>query len=793
MNLKSNIINKDESNLKDTLINYTKHWKWFALSVFIMICIAFLYLRYATPEFASRAKLEIIEDKNSSSELSAFSDLQLLSGGNNTVEDEIQILNSRSNFIEVTNQLNLNVKLIALGTIKSSEIYMKKPIKINFIANDSIINQASFEFFIELTSDNTFGYSDNLDSPGKIFSYGNKVSTEIGDIVITPNIPHFEMHKGKKLKVEVNPVYLVAEAYQTKVIIVPSSESSNIVMINLNDPIQQKATDIINALIFTYNKNAIEDKKMIANKTSDFINDRIREISGDLTSADQTAEDFKTTRGLTDIASEANLAMNVGASSRQELENAKMQLNIASGVKEFVAGESGYEVLPTNIGLSDPTIANTTAKYNELVSERNRLLQSADEKNPIIVNLDQQLNSLKQTMTSSLEGMERNLGMQVNNLSGQLSRMNSIRYSAPKNQRELTDITRQQQTTESLYLYLLQKREESQITAASSPDQSKVIDAAYSVGDEPVYPKKPITILAAILFGFLIPFGFIYSINLLDNKIHNKNGLEQLVDNQVPVLAELPRLTKKESKLITKNDRSVLSESLRILRTNLDYLIKSKKGSKNNIIYVTSSVPGEGKTFLASNLAMVFASTDKKVLLIGADIRNPKLYNFFTHPEIDKIGKSGRSKDLGLTEYLYDDAVLTKQIINPMLAYTNTIDVIYSGKIPPNPAELLMSPKMKTLLDEVSQIYDYVIVDTAPLLVVTDTLLISEYANHTLYVTRAGVTEKRVIEYPLKLKNEGKLNGLSFVVNDVDDSNLGYGGKYGYGYGKTTTKWWKFS
>ena len=791
MNLKTSNFPEDNSSLKDIISTYTKHWKWFVFSVFVMLGLAYVYLRYATPEFASAAKLEIVEDKNSNSELSAFTDMKMLTGGNNTVEDEIQILNSRSNFIEVVKNLGLNVKLIALGNIKSSEIYNDKPIKINFISNDSIINQASFDFFIELTSDNTFGYSEEVDGVSKIISYGNKVSTALGDIVITPNLPYFNAYRAKKLKVSINPVYRVAEAYQAKLMIEPSSETSTIVSISINDPVQKKATDIISNLIMTYNANAIKDKKMVADKTAEFINARIREISTDLTSTDQTAEDFKSSRGITDIASEANLAMNVGASSRQELENAKMQLNIASGVKEYVSGENGYEVLPTNIGLSDPTIANTTAKYNELVSERNRLLQSADAKNPIIVNLDQQLNSLKQTMTSSLEGMERNLGMQVNNLSGQLARMNSIRYSAPKNERELTDITRQQQTTESLYLYLLQKREESQISAASSPAQSIIIDAAHAVGNKPVSPKRSLTFLAAVLLGFLIPFGIIYSNDLLDNKIHNKIGLEKLLDNKVPVLAELPRILKKDSKLITKNDRSVLSESLRILRTNLDYLIKSKKESKNNIIYVTSSVPGEGKTFLASNLAMVFASTDKKVVLIGADIRNPKLYNFFTHPEIDNLSKSKSVKNLGLTEYLHDDDVTVKDIINPMLAYTNSIDVIYSGKIPPNPTELLMNPKMQVLLETVSKLYDYVIVDTAPLLVVTDTLLISEYADHTIYVTRAGITENRVLDYPMKLKEEGKLNGLTFVVNGVNDSNLGYGGKYGYGYGKTTTKWWK--
>ncbi|MGB6153746.1 MAG: CpsD/CapB family tyrosine-protein kinase, partial [Pricia sp.] len=233
---------------------------------------------------------------------------------------------------------------------------------------------------------------------------------------------------------------------------------------------------------------------------------------------------------------------------------------------------------------------------------------------------------------------------------------------------------------------------------------------------------------------------------------------------------------------------------LRIIRTNLDYLIKAKqpKPGRSNIVYVTSSVPGEGKTFLSTNLSMILASTNKKVLLIGADIRNPKLYTFFTGSNVDKMAKPTRNKDAGLTEYLYDNTIDVKDIVNPMLIHHNTIDVIYSGRIPPNPAELLMSDRMKEMFDQVTQTYDYVIVDTAPLMVVTDTLLISDYADLLIYVTRAGVTEKRAVDYPIKLQDEGKIKGLSFVVNDVEASNLGYGGKYGYGYGKTTKKWWKF-
>ena len=327
---------------------------------------------------------------------------------------------------------------------------------------------------------------------------------------------------------------------------------------------------------------------------------------------------------------------------------------------------------------------------------------------------------------------------------------------------------------------------------ASQAPKSQIIDNAYNPSEFPVSPRRQLVYLGALILGLLLPFSVIYARDLLDNRVHNMHTLEQITKN-TPVLGEIPKLSKNEEKIVVKEDRSVLAEALRILRTNLDYLIKTKKKvGKNNVVYVTSSVPGEGKTFLSTNLSMILASTNKKVLLIGADIRNPKLYTFFMGSQIDKLTKPSRNKDAGLTEYLYDDNLQVKDIVNPMLVHHNTIDVIYSGRIPPNPAELLMSDRLKYLMREVSELYDYVIVDTAPLMVVTDTILISDYADHMIYVTRAGVTEKKAVQYPIKLRDEGKIKGLSFVVNDVKASNLGYGGKYGYGYGKTQKKWWKF-
>ena len=263
----------------------------------------------------------------------------------------------------------------------------------------------------------------------------------------------------------------------------------------------------------------------------------------------------------------------------------------------------------------------------------------------------------------------------------------------------------------------------------------------------------------------------------------------------IPVLAELPKIKKKSNNLVRSGERTVLAESLRILRANLDYLIKTRSKTKGgNIIYVTSSVPGEGKTLVASNLAMIYSKANKKVLLLGADIRNPKLYQFYTGKNVDKLGRGVRNKDnKGLSDFLVDETLDIRDITSTMLVYDQTVDVIFSGKIPPNPSELLMSSRVGELIDELRDKYEYIIVDTAPVMVVSDTLLISEYADHTLFVTRAHETELKVLEFPLKLHKEGKIKGMSFIVNGVKDTNLGYGGRYGYGYGKSTKKWWKLT
>lgn len=780
------------NHISDAIAEYLKYWKWFLLSVVGFIVLAFVYLRYATPQYAIQSKIKILDEKSGSSELANFKELNLFAGVEQKVEDEIEILNSRSNFIDVVGKLKLNSSIHKLGDLKQTELYNNSPFKINFIKTpDSIIYNSDFECFIVVKSESSFDYSSE-DRNYKTYQFGENIKTPIGDIVVLPDLGLIKNELRSKFIYRLTPISKAAQDYKNNVFVSKVDKFSNVLALSIQDPIPSKAVDILNALMDVYNENAVTDRKEIADKTSKFIDDRITDIASNLSSADKDAQEFKTSKGLTDISSQSNINLNIGASNQRELQEMSTQLNIASQMKDYVDSKQAHEVLPSNIGLSDPSIANTTAKYNQLVQERDRLLKSSNERNPIIVNIDQELSGLKTSLKSSLNNVESNLSLMVNSLSQQQNQIQSRIYSAPRNEKLLRDITRKQETTEALYLYLLQKREEAQISAASASPKSKIIDRAYNISNNPISPKRSLVYLGSLLFGLLLPFGTIYARNLIDNKVHSKESLEKTVTD-IPVLAELPKIGKKQDLLLRSDNRLVLGESLRILRTNLDYLIASRRSKDrkySNIIFVTSSISGEGKTFVSSNLSIVYAAAHRKVLLLGADIRNPKIYSFFVGEENGEIEVEPKN-ERGLTDYLINKDIGLKDIITPVSINSNKVDVIYSGKMMPNPAELMLSKRFDELFSRLSDAYDYVIVDTAPLMLVTDTLLISKYASQTIYVMRAGSTDLKVMDYPINLQKEGKINGLSFVVNDVKSANLGYGKKYGYGYGSKQKKWWQ--
>ncbi|GAA4898989.1 tyrosine-protein kinase [Flaviramulus aquimarinus] len=785
-----NNINKsqqEEFDLKKTLLPYFRNWKWFVLSCIVFIILAYFNLRYATPEYNAYAKIMLVNNdgvanpaENILNDIGQISNVEA-----KAIEDEIEVLKSRKLMTGVVERLDLNIQFFAKGRIYDSQFFPndKAPIKVNFIASDSIINKSKFTFSLLVTSDTTFDFIHTpvgaLEPTTEHMLFGKNVSTPIGDIVITPNFRNASFLKDQLLYVNIKSIETLAEKYRNKILISSAGEFSKVINLSLDDPSVTRAKAILNTLVDEYNRISIDEKSMKSNNTADFINKRINLIATDLSKVDDEIEQFKTGNKLTNITSESDLYLSTNAATEEKLAQSRTELSMINYMKNQV-GDNSFDRIPSNVGLSDASVNSMATKYNELLDNRDRLLKSSNEKNPIIVNLDQQINNLKDGLRQTLNNSAKTATLRINSLENQSAKISSKIFAVPGQVRKSRDIEREQGIKESLYLYLLQKREEATIALISTSPNAKIIDAAHSEGMQ-VAPKVSITYIAAVMIGLCIPFVFFYVRDLLDNKIHNKEDLEELIKD-ITVLGEIPRISGNDKSVIERNDRSVLSESFRIIRTNFDYIRRRKGVEKyNNVVFVTSTINGEGKSFFSLNMALTLANTGKKVLLVGADVRNPQIYS-----AINGKKAKGNSK-IGLTEYLADNSVLLENTINKYDINNIGMDILLSGKVPPNPAELLMNSRVKDLFDRVSELYDYVVVDTAPSMLVTDTLLISEYAGHTIYLTRADHTENKILNFAQELHSENKLNGMMLVVNDVNQSNFGYGAKYGY-YGAPEKK-----
>jgi tyrosine-protein kinase Etk/Wzc len=789
MESKQNILVTSESsnnfNLKKTISLYVKQWKWFILSCLICLGLVYLYMRYTIPQYAAMANIILISENDTAAPGAVLNELSPFANNTNAeVGDEILVFKSRGVINNVAKKLNLNVQYFTEGRLMTIELYKSVPIEINFITSDSILNSVDFNFHIDITSTTGFEYRINETDLPKTMSFGESISTYFGSIIVTPKIKDVNRLIGNNFQIKITPIDAVTQSLRRSIDVNQSIKESKSLNLYLEDPVPQKAKDILNSLIYEYDQYTTDLKNIRAKNTADFIDSRVKLIASDLVNVDDSIVRFKTGNKLTDVSSEAGQVMSLSASNEQALVDGRTQLRLLNYMSESIGSNNSFESIPSNLGMGDQAISGLSAQYNELLANRKRLLQSAGEKNLVVVELDQTLNTIRQSLNQSINNAKRSLSITINSLENQSSKISSKIFSVPGQESKLRGIERKQGIKESLYLYLLQKREESAISLTSTAPNLKIVDEAYDSGS-PISPNGKMLYIGALFIGLFIPFGVIYVNDLLDTKIHNKEDLENEVKN-ITVLGEIPRV-KISSKiggslLVEKHDRSILSESYRIIRTNFEYVRRGRHVKNyDNVVFVTSTVNGEGKTFFSINTALTLASSNKRVLLIGADIRNPKI-----NWAIKKQNKDKRA-EVGLTEYLVDDSISVGETINTNTINDIKIDIILSGKIPPNPAELLMSGRLKELFDYASEQYDMVIVDTAPAMLVTDTLLISQYAGHTIYMTRAGYTEKQVLNFAKELHANNKLNGMMLVVNDVNQSNFGYGAKYGY-YGPTKKK-----
>ena len=761
----------NSGELRNVIENYLKYWKLYIVAGFVFLTLAFLKIRYSTESYNIKATIKIANnnrDQGILEEVRQVNQYGLFNEESNQINDEIEILKSRALLKNIVEDLNLNIQIFQQGKIMASEVYKNPPIIINFLSNDSIIKKIDTTLTININNNLKF----SLQKEGKKYGFGERVSSTIGEFIITPNVDDPNYLSNKDITIKLIPVEKMIEYYSKNIIVNHGGEESSMINISLIDPKPDKGKDIINRLIQEYNNQIVENKNRVVEETSNFINNRLQVVSSELSQVDLTAETIKKDNRLTDLSTQSNIYLQSERDIESQLRSTSTQLELIDYMSDFINENNNTgDLIPSNLSFENNSVNEITARHNDLVIQRNRILKNSSEINPVVVNLDEEINSLKQSLNSSLSNIKSSYQIRLDALNTEDSKISSKIYSAPRKERQFRDLNRQQNIKESLYLYLLQKREESAISHGVSSPNAIVINEAFS-SYKPVAPKKSIIVLSALIFALLIPTLFIYAKDLLDNKFHNVEDLRKMTS--IPILGDIPK-SKTKNSIIKKVDYSPKAEAFRLIRTNIDFLLSNIPKDEGKVIFVTSTTSQEGKSHTSINLSKSLSFSNKKVLLIETDIRVPKANKYL---KIDC--------KIGITNYLVDNKVSLTDAITHV---DDNLDVLSSGTIPPNPAELLMSDKMEELFKTVKQNYDYIVVDTAAVGLVTDTLIISKYADMVVYVVRANYLDKRQFTVAETMYNEKRLPKMSILLNSVK-SKKGYG--YGYGNSpdaKKKSKW----
>lgn len=768
------------------------HWKWFVASVVVCLALAFVYLRYTIPVYNVTAKIMIKDDKKGgyTSEMIALEDLGFL-GSTGGIDNELEVLQSKSLIKDVVKEMKLYVNYVGRHHLSKRDLYKETPIWVD--VESGAIDDLVYGYSIELniTKDSTFKivcstYDAENDEEVKLETTTSTLpyllETPNGKLIISRNT-NVPLNSDQTLLVSVTPPLKVAKSYLSNMTFEPTSKSTSVAVITLKEVNRKRGEDFLNRLIDIYNADANEDKNQVAQKTEEFIGERILLVGEDLDNTERQLQGFKEKSGLVNLEIDAQKALEEGASYEKKLVDISTQLRLVDMLHDAVfKPTNSYEVLPAtaSIGLTDPALTAAIGEYNTQVLERKRLLQTASPNNPTVLSLTTVVDGLLENVKTAVANLQKALTISKRDIEREANRFNSRIGSAPSQERQMVGIERQREIKSELYLMLLQKREENSIALAATADNAKIIDDA--VADEhPVSPKRSLILLVALALGVGIPFGIIYLVDLLNYKIGSRADVEKLT--KVTVLGEVPHaknLEKGERALLVREDsNNLMAETFRAIRTNLNFVLNSPD---KKVILLTSTTSGEGKTFVSSNLAMSLALLGKKVILCGLDIRKPRLVDLFKLTD----------KKRGITTYLAGDAdnkdLLFSQIMKS--GANDNLDLLPAGIIPPNPAELLAKENLSRAIDFLSEEYDYILLDTAPVGLVADTLLIGRVASASIYVCRAEYTAKSSFEFINEIAAGKKLPNMSLVINGVDmdkgtyygAGKYGYGRRYGYGY-----------
>ena len=753
---------------------YLTQWYWFLISILFFAGVAVFYVKTTTPVYNIRGAVLIKDAKKSlsGSPMGSMNILDGLSGfggmSTNSIENEVEIFKSKKLVRDVVTLNPLQTTIYSTEGFRKKELYGDtSPVIIHVLSEKKNKKFPKKKFLLHYSIKDIEFESDEFRIKKK-FNYDQLISLPFANIIVTRN-KNFDAEKAEKIgnvfEVYFSPLEAAATTIQKQIQIDLADKDATVINLSIDGPQVDKATVILNGLINAYNKDAILDKNSESQKTKEFIDNRINKISIELGEVENEKERFKTQNKISDILTEAKISLETSADAKKKQLELDAQLELTNNFISYLKKQNNNQVLPANIGLSSSESNTTISSYNKMVLERNRMLENATPQNPLVVDLTKQIDTMKDAVGEALLKNKMGLEIALNEYLNEQSQIDSKIMKIPYQEKLFRSLERQQQIKESLYLLLLQKREETAISLAVVAPKARTVEPVF-VSDKPVAPKKMLTLLAAIIFATIVPFTLIYIKELINTKIVTKLDLKQYSD--LPIIAELPTIKNNIDHLVRSNDLSPLAEAFRILVTNMGFMLDNSSSSKT--IMITSSIKGEGKTFVSMNVALSLSNTNK-VIIIGADIRNPQLQRY--NPTKTRIK--------GLSEFLYDTTTTPESIImkNPI---NDKSDIIYSGMIPPNPTELLKNDRFGILLEILKTQYQYIIIDTAPLLLVTDTFTIAKYADLKLYVTRSKYTEKALVEFIDETVKSGKLNNVALILNDMSKEDFGYGNKFGYGY-----------
>ena len=778
----NNMNEQDEEkiNYQELLFRYIIHWPWFLASILICLIGAWGYLYFQTPVYQVSASIMIKDDKKGGNSGSA--DLENLGLGGvitsaQSIDNEIEVLRSKTILKEVVNSLELYITYYDEDEFPKREMYKTSPVVVNLTAQEADKLPSAALIDMQLSSDGGLDvnlkvglneYNKRFDKLPAVFP------TNVGTFGFTLRDSLLnDQVEGRKdvrhISAVVSQPFGMAKGYQWALTIAPTSKATSVATVSLVNTNIQRGQDFINKLMEMYNRNTNNDKNEVAEKTREFINERIKIIDEELGNTEEKLETFKRNAGLTDISSDAQLAVSGNAEYEKKRVENGTQINLVRDLAKYINNPlNEYEVLPSNIGLTDNGLTTQLERYNELVIERKRLLRTSTENNPMIINLDMSIRAMKANVKAAIDGTLQGLLIVKADLDREASRFSRRISDAPGQERQYVSIARQQEIKAGLYLMLLQKREENAITLAATANNAKIIDEPVAEGG-PVSPKPKMIYMFALALGVGLPVGIIFLISLTKFKIEGRGDVEKLT--RLPIVGDVPLTGEKNGSIaVFENQNNLMSETFRNVRTNLQFMLENDQ----KVILVTSTISGEGKSFVSSNLAISLSLLGKKVVIVGLDIRKPGL---------NKVFNISR-KEQGITQYLSNPEKNLMDFVQ-VSDVSKSLYILPGGTVPPNPTELLARDGLDKAVETLKKNFDYVILDTAPVGMVTDTLLIGRVADLAVYVCRADYTRKA--EYTLinELAENNKLPNLCTVINGLDLQKKKYGYYYGYGkYGK---------